>query len=71
MKSLFCIICVVLLAGCGGTTTPVIKQKFPDPPELLMGPVPELKKLAPASAASEPKKSEPTTPAPKKLVKTS
>jgi len=44
MKSLFCIICLVLLVGCSGTV-PVIKQKFPEPPELLMAPVPELKKL--------------------------
>jgi hypothetical protein len=56
MKSLFCAICLVLLVGCGGTTIPVIKQKFPDPPELLMAPVPELKKLGETTPAVEPKK---------------
>jgi hypothetical protein len=35
---------LVLLVGCG-TTTPVIRQKFPEPPEVLMKPVPDLKKL--------------------------
>lgn len=61
MKSLFCIIFPVLLVGCGGTTIPVIKQKFPDPPELLMAPVPDLKKLEPAIPATEPKKVDKTS----------
>ena len=43
MKLLFAMI-VVLLAGCV-SNPPVIRQKFPEPPELLMRPVPELKKL--------------------------
>lgn len=43
MKLLFAMI-VVLLVGCA-STPPVIRQKFPEPPELLMRPVPELKKL--------------------------
>jgi hypothetical protein len=60
MKSLFCIICLVLLVGCGGTI-PVIKQKFPDPPELLMAPVPDLKKLEPTIPATEPKKVDKTS----------
>ena len=61
MKSLFCIICLVLLVGCGGTTIPVIKQKFPDPPELLMAPVPDLKKLEQPIPATEPKKVDKTS----------
>lgn len=48
MKSLFYTMILVLLVGCGGTI-PVIKQKFPEPPEVLMKPVPDLKKLEQSS----------------------
>jgi hypothetical protein len=48
MKSLFYSMILVLLSACG-TATPVIRQKFPEPPELLMQPVPELKKLEKSS----------------------
>lgn len=44
MKSLFAMVVIVLLVGCG-SKPPVVRQKFPEPPELLMRPVPELKKL--------------------------
>lgn len=48
MKSLLYSMILVLLVGCG-STVPVIKQKFPEPPELLMKPVPDLKKLEQSS----------------------
>lgn len=45
MKSLLFAMVTVLLVGCASSPPPVIRQKFPEPPELLMRPVPELKKL--------------------------
>jgi len=48
MKSLFYSMILVLMVGCGGTV-PVIKQKFPEPPEVLMIPAPDLKKLEQSS----------------------